>query len=421
MQQKRKNSSFYRYFIGIVFTAAMLVLAPARQSAQGLGEGFFDVYLPAVVRSQVSYFEGSREQEPNNTYNTANGALVFGKEYEGWVDDTKDYFSFYLKDPADFTIQLEDAAPGAQMLLYYNSVANTPQVVNAAPYNLIKYSGAAGWYYLQLYHPIESTYAGWRYTLRAIKTHDMVPMAYVEAGDFSMGCVSENNGGVTCSSDELPLHTVNLSGYSIDKVEVTNVRYAACVTAGACTVPASTASTIRANYYGTAAYADYPVIWVNWEQANAYCVWTGKRLPTEAEWEKAARGNIGTRPYPWGDDFPDCSRLNYQNDDEKYCTFGDTSPVGSYPTGASPYGVLDMEGNVSEWVFDWYEHYYYLSSPASNPTGPASGTFKSTRGTSWQDAGFTGSYYTISERFGNRTPDDFSWNIGFRCAVGIQP
>jgi formylglycine-generating enzyme required for sulfatase activity len=220
-----------------------------------------------------------------------------------------------------------------------------------------------------------------------------------------MGCDS-SNPAETCSSNEQPLHTVTLSAYSIDKYEVTNARYKACVDAGGCTAPGSVNSYTRSPYYGTSTYADYPVVNVTWYQASAFCAWAGGRLPTEAEWEKAARGSSDTRKYPWGDSAPDCTKTNYS-----LCV-NDTSRVGSYPSGASPYGVMDMAGNVWELVNDWYDSSYYNVSPSVNPQGSATGETRVLRGGAWN-----GNDYDVrSARRGGNGPG--SWGVyldGFRC------
>ena len=232
------------------------------------------------------------------------------------------------------------------------------------------------------------------------RSADGMVEVYVPAGVFSMG---SNDG----HSDERPVHKVYLDGFWIDRTEVTNGMYAKCVSAGACTAPSSRKSYTRGSYYGNSAYEDYPVIFVDWHQANAYCAWAGARLPSEAEWEKAARGEDG-RAYPWGDGSPSCSLANYSG-----CK-GDTTEAGSLPDGASPYGALDLAGNVWEWVADWYDRDYYSSQTEwRNPAGPSSGSRRVLRGGSWDDHG---NILRASSR-SRYAPVFTSYDgLGFRCA-----
>ena len=180
---------------------------------------------------------------------------------------------------------------------------------------------------------------------------------FVPAGVFTMGGVDPR-----AAENEKPIHQVSMPGFWMDKVEVTNGMYALCANAGACRLPQEYRSDSRDKYYGDAQLNDYPVVYVTWLQAKTYCKWAGRRLPTEAEWERAARGD-DSRTYPWGDQLPDASRGNFNY------LVGDTTRVGNYPAGASPFGVLDMSGNVAEWVNDIYYGTYYGSSLATNPPG----------------------------------------------------
>jgi len=229
---------------------------------------------------------------------------------------------------------------------------------------------------------------------------DGAMMVYVPAGEFTMG---SNDG----DSDEKPVHTVYLDAFWIDKYEVTNALYKKCVDAGKCSPPSESRSYTRSSYYGNTQYDNYPVIYVTWENANQYCTWANKKLPTEAQWEKAARGTDG-RTYPWGSTF-DSTKLNSSYSNPRT---GDTTAVGSYPSGASSYGAMDMVGNVLEWVADWYGENYYASSPKSNPTGPTTGQYRVVRGGSWYFQ--SGKLSTVGRDKGN--PVSRVYDLGFRCA-----
>lgn len=185
-------------------------------------------------------------------------------------------------------------------------------------------------------------------------------MINVPAGPFTMG-----TDLVASDADATPEHTVRLEAFWIDRYEVTNDDFRACVQDGACPEPQDL------RFFNDPAYANHPVVFITWNAAQDYCTWAGKRLPTEAEWEKAARGEQGFN-FPWGDDFyPE--RLNAGRQ------FESTTVVGSYPQGASPYGVLDMAGNVWEWVAGWYAAY-----PGSNFQSDFYGQkYKVVRGGSW--------------------------------------
>jgi formylglycine-generating enzyme required for sulfatase activity len=226
-------------------------------------------------------------------------------------------------------------------------------------------------------------------------------MVFVPAGEFLMGSKEDypyDNG-------EHPQHTVYVSEFWIDKTEVTNEQYDRCLAASVCQASRSR----YAGYYDHFLKgADQPAVWVSWHDAQAYCEWARKRLPTEAEWEKAARGTDG-RKYPWGNSF-DGSKVNVHGTGAGD-GYPETAPVGSYPEGASPYGALDMEGNVSEWCQDWYDNNYYASSPQRDPQGPSSGSRRVVRG----------SACSSNERIVRaaarhaRDPDGRARCLGFRC------
>jgi eukaryotic-like serine/threonine-protein kinase len=239
-------------------------------------------------------------------------------------------------------------------------------------------------------------------------------MVFVPAGAFQMGV-----DGASCIN--CPIHTVFLEAFFIDIFEASNSQYSRCVIAGACEPPVTVSSKTRSFYYGNPQFDDYPVINISWYDALSYCTWAGKRLPTEAEWEKSGRGVKDLRPYPWGYDAPDCSRVNYIHTiglDETPCV-GDTSPVDRYPLGASPYGLLNMAGNVWEWVADWYADFYYQTyQPDSwppNPIGPEDGVFKVVRSGSFNHIWIG---IEVTNRLG-QSPNRScaSPYIGFRCAM----
>ena len=241
---------------------------------------------------------------------------------------------------------------------------------------------------------------------------DGMEIVYIPAGHYVIGSLDSDPDAFIY---EKPQHGVDLSGYWMDKTLVTNAMYAKCVQVGACPAHKMNISYTRDSYYGNAEFDTYPVIYVTWDEAQTYCTWAGRKLPTDAQWEVAARGR-DERKYPWGNSPPSCNLLNYTitistNGGLSNTCKGDTTAVGKYPQGASPYGLMDMAGNVWEWVADWLGP-NYLVEPHENPLGPATGELRVLRGGFYFGAA---KYVRIAVRIGH-DPNDATDFIGFRCA-----
>lgn len=261
-------------------------------------------------------------------------------------------------------------------------------------------------------------------------------MVLIPAGEFLMGSFDD---GISFD-DERPQRKVFVSAYWIDRYEVTNAQYKQFIDATDHPAPIHLRPQLTLWFHNTPfpGSEEHPVVNVNWNDALAYCKWRGRRLPSEAEWEKAARG-IDSRRYPWGNewDFSKANSASYwagrtiefkdRTEWEAFWMAGEgarisherglkgevlTMPVGSFPDGASPYGLLDMAGNVSEWVMDWYEPYSYLNAPLSDPQGPNGQLLKVVRGGSWLKP--ARSLRTTNRDYGY--PSEPASGIGFRCA-----
>ncbi len=237
---------------------------------------------------------------------------------------------------------------------------------------------------------------------------DGAPMVLVPAGPFPMGVPKGDRDG---GRDEYPRHEVYLDVYYIDKFEVTNGRYLEFVRATGHRPPQNVKDPSRNLWQGgliPESIADRPVINVDWFDADAYCKWAGKHLPTEAEWEKAARGTDDRR-FPWGNVEPTHKHLNYN---QRWQGEKTLMPVGSYAAGKSPFGAYDMAGNVWEWVADWYDPLYYEQSPERNPKGPELGTHKVLRSSGWEvETPLVRSVTRVKSDPLNR-----NHSTGFRCA-----
>ncbi|MCE9645085.1 MAG: formylglycine-generating enzyme family protein [Chloroflexi bacterium] len=225
-----------------------------------------------------------------------------------------------------------------------------------------------------------------------MKWIDGSTLLYVPQSEFEMGY-----------GYNAPIHSVSLDAYWIQQTKVTNRMFAQCVAVGSCTPPTQE---VGGPVYSNPEFASHPVVGVTWDQAQAYCAWTQGSLPSEAQWEKAARG-LGGNTYPWGNDEPACDLLNFG-----FCS-GRTSEVTAFLSGASPFGLLDMAGNVFEWAADWYSDTYYNEAPALNPTGPAFGEDRVIRGSSFETN--ADQLPSAVRHFGPQTYH--SRDLGFRCVV----
>jgi len=224
-------------------------------------------------------------------------------------------------------------------------------------------------------------------------------MAGVPASTFMMGCNQEVDS--ECLEYEKPCHEVTLDGYRIDVFETTQEEYAGCVNSGECNPPGCD--------WDPDSRARYPVVCITYQQAQDFCRWAGKRLCTEAEWERAARGTDG-RKFPWGNQAPGCD-LAVMDDGGAGCGTLEAFAVGSKPEGRSPCGAQDMAGNVLEWTADWFGIDYYQQSPAENPPGPSSGTSRVMRGGSFNSTSLT---MRTSYR-AQAGPGSGYNNLGVRC------
>ncbi|MFN3680539.1 MAG: formylglycine-generating enzyme family protein [Nitrospira sp.] len=224
-------------------------------------------------------------------------------------------------------------------------------------------------------------------------------MVMIPAGPFIRGT---EEGGF----DERPSQVIYLDEFFIDRYEVTNHQYQQFVVATGHRKPGLPARYVKGG--GKMKGPNQPVVYVSWEDADAYCRWKGRRLPTEAEWEKAMRGTDG-RLWPWGNK----ELVNGANWARVYDGYEVSAPVGSFKMDQSPYGVMDGAGNVMEWVADWYQEEYYHDSPERNPMGPEFGTYRVLRGGGYTT---TGADVRITSR-SKMMPDFRDETIGFRCAM----
>ncbi|SPP64805.1 conserved exported hypothetical protein [Nitrospira lenta] len=262
----------------------------------------------------------------------------------------------------------------------------------------------------------EWTAEGRKLAAERIKLPAYDEMVRIQAGPFTMG--SDKKTDKNAYLVEMPQRSVYLDAYEIDKYEVTTVQYLKFVLATN-RPPQVDWKFDGGNFQET--MVSHPIMHVTWYEADEYCKWAGKRLPTEAEWEKAARGETDTRIYPWGNEMAGLSRANFgrtglsgpvRDRPERLLLYPPIISVFKYDNAASPYGVFQMAGNVAEWVSDWYDKDYYKTAPDKNPKGPDKGSQKAFRGGGWIDS--TPSV-RVSQRNGTDPKTSMNW-MGVRCA-----
>ena len=254
---------------------------------------------------------------------------------------------------------------------------------------------------------------------QAVSGKDGAPMVLIPEGEFTMGTDDVGSGWQQGNPNEHPEHSIKLSAYYIDQFEVTIERYSKFLEEAKHGEPALW------DQDAVATAPDRPVVGMTWEDAEAYCKWAGKRLPSEAEWEKAARGT-DKRRFPWGDMQPFVDIANYNRGlwvsypitlaPVTSGTVGMSIRHGLKDGGKSPYGLYHMAGNAAEWVADWYDREYYAKTAKENPKGPESGDKKVIRGGSWGDSPRN---IRVSARF-SASPDFHDTSIGFRCAMDAR-
>lgn len=240
----------------------------------------------------------------------------------------------------------------------------------------------------------------------------------VPAGEFLMG--SDKKADRLAYRSEIPQRRIYLDAYEIGKYEVTALEYLKFVLA------TNRAPQLDWRYDGgnfQESMAHHPIMHVTWHDADAYCKWAGQRLPTEAEWEKAARGVDG-RLFPWGHEYAGPTRANFgrtglsgpvRDRPERLLLYPPIISVDKYENAVSPYGLYQTIGNVAEWVADWYDQDYYKTAPDRNPRGPENGTQKAFRGGGWMDSTTT---MRVAMRNGADPKTRINW-LGFRCAKSV--